>query len=581
MDIYEVQFTIVRLLLIPLLYPMNIIWYSWSKKAKNVSKNLIERILKDNQTTVFGLEYSFASIKDLNDYRKKVPLAESKDVQPYVHRMHFGGESNVLISADVAKYFLTSGTSSGPATIVPCSAVDLKFKAFLFGPMMMAQVMSHLGPATVYYRGMSALMSSRGESNSEYKTESGLRAGVKGFASPSAVLWTAPMEVNQLSSILPSYMLQWVFGLIYEDTAYILEEFSSKFIYLINVLLDNHEKIFRCIETGIPPSDLAADALGYQEITQALRASPRRANELRDIFKASCKRNHEGLVKAILPNLKYVACICTGSFSVYERSIRYYIGDTPIYNVAYGSSEAGYVGMSVGMNDDQYVLCPATGFFEFIPQDDEEVAAHGMETKLFNEMVPGKKYEVVCTTQSGLYRYRTHDIIQCTGYQNELPLFRFKYRDNVVLNLCSENVYGDQLQAAVKRVQEDRDIVFNYYSIAIDYEKSPPGYKFYVELAQSCRDDATKEMETKVEQVLANALCDINPRYKQREASGRISHPAVCFVKEGSYAELEQVMYEAKKKNGVSYGQIKVPTMLKAEGHDQWIKFLQSRRVQV
>jgi transposase len=88
-------------------------------------------------------------------------------------------------------------------------------------------------------------------------------------------------------------------------------------------------------------------------------------------------------------------------------------------------------------------------------------------------------------------------------------------------------------------------------------------------------------METKVEQVLANALCDINPRYKQREASGRISHPAVCFVKEGSYAELEQVMYEAKKKNGVSYGQIKVPTMLKAEGHDQWIKFLQSRRVQV
>ena len=69
--------------------------------------------------------------------------------------------------------------------------------------------------------------------------------------------------------------------------------------------------------------------------------------------------------------------------------------------------------------------------------------------------------------------------------------------------------------------------------------------------------------------------------YKQREASGRISHPSVCFVKEGSYAELEQVMYEAKKKNGVSYGQIKVPTMLKAEGHDQWIEFLQSRRVQV
>ena len=161
---------------------MNLIWYVWSIQAHKFSHKLFFRILNDNKSTVFGLEHDFASIKDMDEYREKIPLAESKDVQPYVNRMQ-AGESNVLFSTDVAKYFLTSGTSSGVPSIIPCSNMDLKLRAFLFGPLMMSNLLKKLGPTTVYYRGMSCLMSSSGEVTSEFNTESSLKAGIKGFAS--------------------------------------------------------------------------------------------------------------------------------------------------------------------------------------------------------------------------------------------------------------------------------------------------------------------------------------------------------------------------------------------------------------
>ena len=381
--------------------------------------------------------------------------------------------------------------------------------------------------------------------------------------------------MNEISSITSSYILQWVFALIYKDAAYILDEYSSKFVYLMKVLIDHHESIFQCIETGTPPRELDTNTAGYQDIAKAIRASPRRAMELRMLFKASSERNHKGLVKILLPNIRYVACICTGSFSVYESSIRHYIGESlPIYNVAYGASEA-YVARSLDVNDNRYMICPTSGIFEFIPQDKEEAAAHEKETKLFDELIPNHKYEVVYTTQSGLYRYRSHDIIQCTGYQQALPIFKFLYRDNVLLNICAESVYGDQIQFSMRQVEEELGIAFTYYSIAVDFDKTPAGYRFFVELAPSSYDVENKEIERKAEAVLAKALCKVNLKYKHREARGRISHPSISFVQEGTYSELEQMIYKAKMKEGLSYGQVKVPTCLRADGHKKLIEFLQ------
>jgi hypothetical protein len=212
LTIRDVLSFLVRLIMIPLLYPMNLIWYVWSIQAHKFSHKLFFRILNDNKSTVFGLEHDFASIKDMDDYREKIPLAESKDVQPYVKRMQ-AGESNVLFSTDVAKYFLTSGTSSGVPSIIPCSNMDLKLRAFLYGPLMMSNLLKKLGPTTVYYRGMSCLMSSSGEVTSEFNTESSLKAGIKGFASPAGILWTAPM-VGECSHVC-SKLLLWSSPLLF------------------------------------------------------------------------------------------------------------------------------------------------------------------------------------------------------------------------------------------------------------------------------------------------------------------------------------------------------------------------------
>lgn len=576
-------YLLLRFILIPLLLPLEMVWYLWSRTPTKYSKELLLKLLKDQEKTAFGVKHDFASIKNMDDYRKKVPLMDSNSLRPYVERIR-SGEEKVLFMGQVKKYFLTSGTSSGIPNIIPCTSEELKFRGFLYGPLLMAKVLFMLGPGTVCYRGMSALMSSRGEANSEFKTESPLRVGVKQFSSPATILWTAPTRVNELPDVKTSYFLQWIFALAYKDTAYIFEEFSSKFMYLVNVLLEHHEEIFTSIETGLLPKKgvlkIDDDSDDYQEISKSMQKLPGRAHELRAIFEASVQRGHKGLVQALLPNLRYIGCICTGSFSVYENSIRHYIGDTPIYNTAFGQSEA-YVGRSIGLDDDRYVLCPTAGVFEFIPQSKEEAASHTAETKLFDELVPGNRYEIISTTRSGLYRLRSRDIIECTDYQNKLPCFRFLYRDGTALNLCAENVSHDQLRAATKKAQEKLNVVFNFYSVIVDYETSPPRYRILVELAKPFQAQNTKEVARKIEGAMARELCSLNPRYKQRVSSGRISHPAISFVESGCYADLEQVIYKEKIDSGLSYGQVKIPTLMKDENHGRLIDFLKARTIKI
>ncbi|KAA0159114.1 hypothetical protein FNF28_05981 [Cafeteria roenbergensis] len=88
-----------------------------------------------------------------------------------------------------------------------------------------------------------------------------------------------------------------------------------------------------------------------------------------------------------------------------------------------------------------------SAFFEFIPVDAAPAPASppveasappveasappagGPTTRLLHELEAGRRYEVVVTTKSGLWRYRTGDVVQVVGLQQgALPVVRLLYR---------------------------------------------------------------------------------------------------------------------------------------------------------
>jgi len=90
--------------------------------------------------------------------------------------------------------------------------------------------------------------------------------------------------------------------------------------------------------------------------------------------------------------------------------------------------------------DTSFLLLPQSAFFEFIPVDAAPAPgsppveasappAGGPTTRLLHELEAGRRYEVVVTTKSGLWRYRTGDVVQVVGLQQgALPVVRLLYR---------------------------------------------------------------------------------------------------------------------------------------------------------
>ena len=81
------------------------------------------------------------------------------------------------------------------------------------------------------------------------------------------------------------------------------------------------------------------------------------------------------------------------------------------------NSAIGSFTMPLNIDDPQTVLIPDSVFYEFKP----------LESKNYNDLLTldqlelGKRYELIATTLSGLYRYKTNKVFYIVGHHHETP----------------------------------------------------------------------------------------------------------------------------------------------------------------
>lgn len=128
------------------------------------------------------------------------------------------------------------------------------------------------------------------------------------------------------------------------------------------------------------------------------------------------------------PHLKVVSCWASGPSRTYAEELKQRLPHAEIQPKGLMSTE---VVVTVPDAFSKPVLVPH-GFFEF---------AQGDHTFLQEELVPTNVYEIVVTTASGLYRYRTGDLVsyEGTNYQGR-PILEFIGRDALTSDLVGEKL---------------------------------------------------------------------------------------------------------------------------------------------
>lgn len=221
-----------------------------------------------------------------------------------------------------------------------------------------------------------------------------------------------------------------VFALGDEDIGEINALFASTIYYFWKYIEENWEIICSDIENGQLTDNLLIDDKIRNELNGQLKPKPKRAFELRSIFKCPW----DELARKLWPNLIAVKMITTGTFSIYHKVMKQiYMKNVDTYSLIHSCNEC-HIGIGFELKSDSsvYILNSNYAFFEFLHEGDSVI--NRLNPILPSDVLVGENYEVVVTNNSGLYRYRTGDLITIISKK---PYFTYKLlnRKQSVLNI--------------------------------------------------------------------------------------------------------------------------------------------------
>jgi len=487
------------------------------EKAKDIRASqtalLLEKVRR-NEDSGFGKAFGFKSIRTFRDFSSQLPLAEYDLFEPYIERLKtgdvralFGPQEKLLMFA------LTSGTT-GRAKYIPVTESFLKEyrEGSLFWAACLANEFRGLprGHILPIY---SPMEEERTPSGYPCGAISGLIAKNQGCLIGS--LYAAPFAVSNVRSSRTR-----LYGFLRSAA----ERSVTLMITANPSTLLNFAKILE-EESGRLLADLADGTLEGQKAPYRLRRLPKRSGELKKILE------EKGALKPrdLWPNLQVLACWKGGTLFHYLKHLPEYYGNTLLKDIGLLASE-GRFSFPVIPDVDAGILNIFHHFYEFIPEEEEDSAAP--RTLLAHELEKGKRYFLVITTSSGLYRYKIHDLVEVRGFFHGIPLIYFLNKGRHIASLTGEKLTEHQVLTAVHDAAAGLNIDLSHFRLLPRWDDPP----YYLMLAE--REDRFQEPE-KFLRALDAKFQSLNVEYASKRSSGRLGVPRLVWVKEGTFSRIQ------------------------------------------
>jgi hypothetical protein len=440
------------------------------------------------------------------------------------------GERDVLIPGKPLFYTTTSGTTSKPK-LIPVGADYFK----TYNQLTKLWLYTCLRDNPGLYKGQSlSVVSPAAEGVVEDGTPYGSISGVTYRNIPSVLksTYATPYPVVGIRDYQLKYYAMMRFGL-QSTISYIISASPASIVRLNQVALEQFESLVRDIRDGSMRADAlaAVDPDGRDEVIAALRPDPSRARDL----EALVRRHGDQLrPRHYWPSLACVNTWKQGNFAaLLPRLEGFFPESTSVRAFGYWASE-GRGGLVLGNDWDVSVLAGHAHVFEFIPEEDRE--KEHPRTLWPHEVQAGRRYFILFTNGSGLYRYDINDLVEIVGFYYQYPLFRFIRKGEGVTSLTGEKVTEPQVIQAMDEAGEQTGAYIEFYTLFCD--ESRGRYRLFAEFGPSCsRDDKIRVLSAFDERLRA-----INREYEAKRGTRRLDAPVLEEMCCGSYEALKELL---------------------------------------
>lgn len=467
----------------------------------------LKECLSDNKNTLYGIKYNFASITTMQMYQEMVPLITYQEIEKYVDSIS-RGEEDILFTGSAVAFEMTGG-STGGYKLIPYTKKSFRdFQRAILPYLENTFTTYQMNPKNAYWAISPAVRTVQ-------KTKSGVVIGV----SDSDYLG---LEENN-ESIIPSWVAQlkdmksWKLATLYWLISAKHLEFISIWsptflLVLLESILEYKVELIDLFKNGgeISGYKVAADNKTLERFLHYLDTQD---------------------TQELWTELKLISLWQDGSSAPYAKKLKN-IFTTVRFELKGLLSTEGIVSIP---NDGLPILSEYSGFYEFITIYNKVLFSHQLKA--------GEKYEVVLTTNGGLYRYCTGDIVLCEGYRDKKPILRFHHRRGTLSDMVGEKLTESFVSGVLADIS---------------------GFAMMVPNANTLDYSLIVETNSKISKEIIERKLFKNPQYRYARELGQLSDLKIIEIQNPMKLYIDKIVSEGKR-----IGDIKIPSLSK---NDRWFR---------
>ena len=405
------------------------------RNPHKVQERVFLDLLSLGKRAKFGQQFSFSEFINAEQFRARVPMHTYEQLFPYIERA-MKGEKDVLWPGEVKRFSKSSGTTNARSKFIPVTQQNLQQNHYRAGKDMLA-VYAHTYPETKLFKGKNLSLGGSLQDN---------------------ILNLGSVQ-GDISAILMNYLPFWA-------------EWRRAPRLEVALLPEFEEKLERMAK------EIIADDI------RALSGVP---TWMVVLLERVLQLTGKATAAEVWPGLEAFFHGAV-AFDPYRSTFAKLIGKPINYLELYNASE-GFFGIQETEEPNEMLLLLDHGvYYEFVPL--AEVDQEQPKAVALHEVEVGPTYEIVITTNSGLWRYRIGDTIRFTS----ATPYRFKIsgRTKQFINAFGEELMVQNAEAAIAKVSLATGAeVANFTAAPVYLEAGKKGrHEWVVEFAVAPADAA-------------------------------------------------------------------------------------------
>ncbi|NNE32351.1 MAG: hypothetical protein HKN40_08285 [Winogradskyella sp.] len=394
----------------------------WASKPIETQQAVFDNLIAEAQTTEFGQDHKFNTIKNYEDFASQVPIRDYEDLKPYVDRV-VKGEEDILWKGKPLYFAKTSGTTSGAKYI----------------PITKESMPTHVNAAR------NAILM--------YIYETGQSKFVNGkmiFLQGSPILEEQNgIKLGRLSGIVAHYVPKYLQkNRMPSLNTNCIEDWETKVEAIVDETIDEDMTII----SGIP----SWVQMYFEKLIE------RKNKKVGDIFKNF--------------NLFIFGGV---NYEPYRAKFENLIGRRVDSIELYPASE-GFFAFQDKQNEKGMLLQLDSGiFYEFVEAD--HFYDENPNRITIKDVKLGINYVMIVSTTAGLWAYNVGDTIMFTSIEPYRVIVSGRIKH--FISAFGEHVIGKEVEYAVKSASEKLSVAVNEFTVApqINPDQGLPYHEWFIE----------------------------------------------------------------------------------------------------